>query len=111
MTFVDRILLLISEKGISKNKFLTEIGFNHNSFINWKKQMPGSEVVVKAAKYFGVTTDYLLGVNKDAPVGTSEGDENLKSECLRLFMKLSEDRKNLILRNMEFLAGQEGSDK
>ena len=64
MSFADRVLTLIEKNKITKNKLLTDIAANHNSFNNWKTQMPGSDVVIKIAQHFNVTTDYLLGLSE-----------------------------------------------
>ena len=63
MNTVDKILLLINDKGISKNKMLTDLGLSKNSFVNWEKRgtSPSGETLSKIAAYFKVSTDYLLG--------------------------------------------------
>ena len=61
MTFSQIVESLVAKKGMTKNKFLTELGLNHNSFKNWEKQNPSGAVVAKVADYFDVSTDYLLG--------------------------------------------------
>ena len=61
--FLERILKLIEEHGISRNKMLTDLELSHNSFIDWRKkqQIPNSETLFKIADYFNVSMDYLLG--------------------------------------------------
>jgi transcriptional regulator with XRE-family HTH domain len=60
--FVERVLHLVNKAGITKNKLLTDLELNHNSFGDWKnkKQIPGGETITKIANYFNVQTDYLL---------------------------------------------------
>ena len=76
--FLDRTLYLIKKKGITKNKLLTDLGLSKNSFIKWGKRgsIPSSETLLKIAKYFDVSTDYLLG-NTDDPT-QKPGEENIK---------------------------------
>ena len=38
MEFYDKLVLLIEERGITKNKLLTDLNLNRNSFGNWQKQ-------------------------------------------------------------------------
>lgn len=61
--FVERLKELLSERGITKNKLLTDLQLGKNSFVNWESRgtIPSGEVLTKIAQYFGVTVDYLLG--------------------------------------------------
>ncbi len=75
--FLERVLSLIDRKGISKNKMLTDLKLNKNSFVDWDKRgnTPKGEVLSKIAEYFGVSVDYLLG-NTDSPDNTFVYDED-----------------------------------
>lgn len=66
--FLDKVLELITEKGISKNRFLMDIQISKNSIDNWEKRgnIPPGDIVAKIAQYFNVSTDYLLGLTDDA---------------------------------------------
>ena len=61
--FLENVLHLLSEKGISKNKMLTELKLGKNSFVNWESRgtIPSGTTLHKIAEYFNVSTDYLLG--------------------------------------------------
>jgi len=63
--FVDRILMLIKDRGITKNKMLMDLGLGKNSFVDWSKRgtSPSGETFIKIADYFEVSTDYLLGLS------------------------------------------------
>ncbi len=81
MGFLDRVLLLIKQKKVSKNKLLTELGLGKNSFVDWAENgnIPSGTTLEKIADYFNVSIDYLLG-RTDNPSPTEpalEGD-NLK---------------------------------
>jgi len=62
LSFIERVLALIQEKGTTKNKLLMELGLGKNSFVDWteKGNLPNGATIIKIADYFGVTTDYLL---------------------------------------------------
>lgn len=63
MTFYERLLSLVSEKAVTKNKVTQDLGLSKNAFVDWEKRgnVPNGEVVAKLAAYFSTTTDYLLG--------------------------------------------------
>ena len=76
MKFTDTLLFLIAKKGISKNKMLTDLKLAKGSFSNWKNRgtIPNGDTLAKIAKYFDVTTDYLLGSEqKNKPDTNSDG--------------------------------------
>lgn len=66
MTFYDRYEALCKERGLnaqSKEMFAVT-GVTTGTISGWKKGVePKSSVVVKLAKYFNVSTDYLLDVD------------------------------------------------
>lgn len=63
MTCVERIELMLKERGITRNKFSKDIGISNATFYNWQSRgsTPKSETLQKIADYLGTTTDYLLG--------------------------------------------------
>lgn len=79
MDTLDRILELLSKKGISKNKLLQDLNLGKNTFVNWESRgtSPNGETLSKIADYFGVTTDYLLG-REDKNTENPATDRQLK---------------------------------
>lgn len=63
MYFVEILLNLITEKGISKNQFLKDLHLAKGSLSNWENRgaIPNGESLSKIADYFDVSVDYLLG--------------------------------------------------
>lgn len=97
MTFVERVLELIEENGISKNKLLTDLKLSKNSFVNWidRGTTPNGDTIAKIANYFGVSVDELLGVEKSLSEELALTDKQKK--VLDLAQDLSdEDMKKLI---------------
>lgn len=68
MKFTDRVLKLINEKGITKNKMLNDLHLGSGTFATWESRgtTPGGDYVKKIAEYFNVSTDYLLGNASDS---------------------------------------------
>lgn len=83
---LDRILALLKENGITAKKLTSDLEISNSSVSDWKKgSKPSCDVVVKLAKYFGVSTDYILLGKKTSSI--SEDDQNL----LDLFHQLPRD--------------------
>lgn len=91
---IERILELMSKEGITAKKLTQDIGISSSAISEWKKgkAKPTSEAIIKMAKYFNVTTDYIL-------LGESN-DLNLSNEgkkLLEIFQKLSTDDKTILM--------------
>lgn len=78
----ERILGLAQEREISLGKFCDDIGISKNTITNWKTRDPKPEKLIAAAKYFGVSTDYLYGLTDSR--GVSSPSKGLTSEQLKL---------------------------
>ena len=65
--FVDNVTDLLKSKKISKNKLLTDLGLNKNSFVDWNKRgtIPSASVVSAISEYLGTTVSALLGTPED----------------------------------------------
>lgn len=74
--FLENVLSLLQQKGVSKNKMLTELKLGKNSFVNWENRgtIPGGDTLHKIAEYFGVSTDYLLGNESNENMSISDND-------------------------------------
>jgi len=59
---INRILKLLDENGVKGTHLALEIGLAKNAISEWKKgkAKPSTDSIIKLAKYFNVTTDYLL---------------------------------------------------
>ena len=62
--FSERLRDLRLEKGLSQRVLAKETGFTGPAVSRWEAglQVPNIDVLVVFAKYFNVTTDYLLGL-------------------------------------------------
>lgn len=61
--FHDRLIGLMNEHGLKKVELAQILGVTPNTILNWdtSDSDPKSSAVVKAADYFKVSADYLLG--------------------------------------------------
>lgn len=110
-----RLKELRKEHGYTQAEVAERIGFTRSAYTNMEIGI--REITVdtldKLASLYGVTTDYLLGREK-AP-STPEGEGRLPNDELteleRLFLSLSPDRREEVLRFMEFQASQSGKSE
>lgn len=60
----NRLKELRIEKGISQQKLASDIGVTQKAIDFWERgtNEPKASYIIKLAKYFGVTADYLLGI-------------------------------------------------
>ena len=61
--FIQRLLNLINEKGISRKKFSSDVQINKNQLKRWEDlgTIPNRTTLTVIAQYFNVSVEYLLG--------------------------------------------------
>ena len=100
---VDRILELLKKSGITAKKLTDELELSNSAVTDWKKRRakPSTDAVIKIARYFNVSTDYILTGKEFTNNCTSKEYVNTfnKSEEILLsnFRKLNNNNKNIIL--------------
>ena len=64
MKISDRIKELRNEKHISQKMLAEQIGVSQKAIDFWEKGInePKASYIIRLAKFFNVTTDYLLGL-------------------------------------------------
>ena len=62
--FIPRLTSLIKNSGKTQTEICKELGISKQKMTNWKSgyTQPSIDDIVMLARYFGVTTDYLLGL-------------------------------------------------
>ena len=60
-----RLNELREEKGLTQEQLAVELGVNSVTYLRYEKSQrtPPLEFIVKVAKYYGVSLDYLFGIN------------------------------------------------
>lgn len=67
--FFDIFSELCRRNGVTPNKALVDCEISRTSVAKWKKgAVPNGSTLSKIADYFGVTTDYLLGQEKETVI-------------------------------------------
>lgn len=63
--FWERFTKECELKGVKPNQIATEIGVSSGTLTKWKKgTLPNVDKLIAVSSYFGVTTDYLLGLSE-----------------------------------------------
>ncbi|WP_019292610.1 helix-turn-helix domain-containing protein [Lactococcus petauri] len=68
MTVYDRVKELASQRKMTIAEVEKALGMGLNSLYSWSKKKPNSASLEKAADYFNVSVDYLLGREEVKPV-------------------------------------------
>lgn len=84
--FYERTTSLIKAKGISQAQFCRDINISKNVVKNWENADPSLDKLKATAKYFEVSTDYLLGLTDEKMQPTAS--KNLSIKCMELIQYL-----------------------
>ena len=68
MTVYDRVKELASQRKMTIAEVEKALGMGLNSLYSWRKKKPNSASLEKAADYFNVSVDYLLGREEVKPI-------------------------------------------
>ena len=70
MTTIERILLLRDEQNLTSKEVETGAGLANSSISQWKKGRgkPSLDNIIKLARFFNVSSDYLLGLQESSSV-------------------------------------------
>ena len=90
---------LLDMNGVKSADVARATGISNMTFSDWKngKPTPKMDKIEKIAKYFGVTTDYMMGKKSEVP-SLSMADEHL--ELIKLYSSLSEADQKAIMQIM-----------
>lgn len=90
----QRIKELCEEKGISVTKLESAVGMSQYSIAKWRGAVsPSTDKILKVAKYFGVSLDYLVGSSDiRTPADELAGDSDIIS-IQRAREKMSDQEK------------------
>ncbi len=67
MTYGERLKELRISKGVSQKEIANAIGVDISSISYWERDVyePKANYIVKMARFFSVSTDYLLGLEDE----------------------------------------------
>lgn len=91
LTFGERLGDLIDSRGITQSQLAEQTGLNQSALSDYinKGKAPTCASIVALARYFSVSTDYLLGITADpAPVQRAVDDLGLSPQVIEWFLEL-----------------------
>lgn len=94
-----RLRQLRKNKGVTQQKLADYLSVNLSTVGKWEihNVTPATDLLVKLADYFEVTTDYLLGSSNSftaSPTALTESERAL----LDLFSRVPADKQNLVVQ-------------
>lgn len=110
METLDKILYLLHKQN-KKQKDLTDfIGLTKNTFTNWKLGTSQSykKHIDKIAEFFGVSADYLLGIEEQTIKKPLSEEEKRFNEAYEIFKTLDADE---LMQFKGFVAGMRANRK
>lgn len=109
MGIPDRLVYVRKKFGYTRARLSEEIGVPYGTIAKYEsgEREPGHTYIIKIADKFGVTTDYILGLEDEkAPPSPAEPDQEEPGRSL-----LSEDAVEEILVSLGYISpGQDLSD-
>lgn len=106
--FFDQFKQLCDSAGKSPSAVGKELGISSGAVSMWKTgaRRPRTDQLQKIADYFGVSIDYLLGIEKAATL-SDDGYSEKKKSLLKAVEQMTEEQAELLLSLWEqFKAGE-----
>ncbi|WP_270277139.1 helix-turn-helix domain-containing protein [Enterococcus casseliflavus] len=103
MTLFERISDLAKKRDKSLKEVAEELGLSRNAIYQWRTSSPKADTLQKVAKYFNVTTDYLLNGTNASPTNSATPKHLTVEEALASVM--SSDGKPLTDNDRQILTG------
>ena len=107
---VLRIKELCEQRNITIQRLETSLGFGKSTIKKWEESSPSADKIIKIADYFGVSTDYLLGVTDiQSPIKSFISDKDVVS-FQRAREKMSETDRDRMMQILKIGFVQAFSD-
>lgn len=77
VNFGNKLKELRTQSGLTQKQLADRLGLTKSvvSYYELQERYPSPDVLIKLAKIFGVTTDYLLGLDSKPTIDTSDLDK------------------------------------
>ena len=105
MGIPERLVEIREANGYTRKKLAEELGRPYATVTKYEtgEREPGHTYIIEIAKKFGVTTDYILGIEKSpAPAEADTGDKRLDG-IIENYHQLNEDGQQQLADQAESL--------
>lgn len=105
MGIPERLVEIREANGYTRKKLAEELGRPYATVTKYEtgEREPGHTYIIEIAKKFGVTTDYILGIEKSpAPTEADTGDKRL-DDIIENYHQLNEDGQQQLAEQAESL--------
>ena len=101
MNLVDKIKFLCQKREITMAELERKLEFGNGTISKWVSAKPSVEKLLAVAKYFNVSSDYLLGMTEISTTPNDMiGDKRLVT-IQRNYSEMSENQKETLLKISE----------
>lgn len=115
----SRIAKLRKDRGLTQMQFAKYLGKATSTIAMWEtnNREPAQQHIIKIAKFFGVSVDYLMGMNYEMPTGYETLDPENRSDAFIAYSGgpkdiLTEDETAFLKQQLEmFRAFKEKTQK
>lgn len=111
--FIDQLTNLCKRDNIKLSVLMKELGLSTGNIKRWKEGATvKSEILLKVAKYFNVSCDYLLtGKNAEMPQSANINLREDEERLLQMYNLLDDIKKGEILGRLETITEQIDTSK
>lgn len=105
MGIPERLVEIREANGYTRKKLAEELGRPYATVTKYEtgEREPGHTYIIEIAKKFGVTTDYILGIEKSpAPAEADTGDKRLDG-IIENYHQLNEEGKDALADQSEIM--------
>lgn len=101
-TFINRLNIACTNKGLTRTEWARDFGISEATVRNWIRNgnFPSVDIVYNIARYFGVSIEYLIGVDEPEI-------EDIDFLILTKLKKLSEEQKKFLIAVEDSLLKEE----
>lgn len=105
--FRERLKDLRRERNITQVKLGKYLDFGYTAIANYEngRNEPSIDTLIKIAKFFDVSVDYLLGCEEKQKYGFSITKQ--EEELLGVYSKLREDQKGIVINLLRSMTEKE----
>ena len=109
---IPRLFELMDELNITAATLSRDLKISKGNVTDWKmgRATPSKLALSAIADYLNTTSEYLLGETdeKNTPRENPEGLDEIDTEIIKVFLSLSDEKKQQALSYLEFLRKQGG---